>query len=346
MQNNTKLLLELVKIPAPSGNEQLMKEYLIQYGRTNLKQTEVVINSGEVYFVKKSNNSKAKNVLFDAHIDNVSLRVMTITHDGFLICRSFGLNNDDIFGKPVQILTKNGIISGVITINPPHLNIENSHLLVDIFVSNKVEARKKVEIGDSVYFEPYARIINGYLNGTNLDNHIGVYALLQVAKKIDNLSLEHNIIFHFSSREETGGLKYISMMDNGDKLIGIQNKIDLIFVIDADLANDSYNLQRDDIPETGLMKGPIITRNINDDPFIYKFLMNIIGDIPYQLTMSDGDDSGNNLTDYSKLHALGQSIGIPLRYMHSSIETCHIKDINWTIDLLYVIITNLQKFNF
>ena len=29
--------------------------------------------------------------------------------------------------------------------------------------------------------------------------------------------------------------------------------------------------------------------------------MSIIGKIPYQLVMSDGDDSGNNLNDYSKL---------------------------------------------
>jgi putative aminopeptidase FrvX len=345
MKSNTELL-EIVKIPAPSGNEQLMKDYLIEYGRKKLKQTTVYINSGEVYFLKKSKNPQARSVLFDAHIDNVSLRIMTITHDGFLICRSFGLNNSDIYGKPVKIMTKNGIIDGVISINPPHLNIENSNLLVDIFVSNKAEAKQKVEIGDSVFFEPRVQIINGFVNGTNLDNHVGVYTLLQVAQKIDSLVLPHNIIFHFSSREETGGLKYISMINERDDFLGITNKIDLIFVIDTDLANDSYNLQRDDIPETRLQKGPIISRNINDDPFIYKYLMNIIGKIPYQLVMSDGDDSGNNLTDYSKLHALGQSIGIPLRYMHSSIETCHIKDIDWTVSLLFAIITNLQQFNF
>jgi putative aminopeptidase FrvX len=78
MKSNTELL-EIVQIPAPSGNEQLMKDYITDYGRKKLKQTTVYINSGEVYFLKKSKNPQARSVLFDAHIDNVSLRIMTIT---------------------------------------------------------------------------------------------------------------------------------------------------------------------------------------------------------------------------------------------------------------------------
>ena len=124
----------------------------------------------------------------------------------------------------------------------------------------------------------------------------------------------------------------------------LPNKIDLIFVVDADLANDVYNLKIDDIPETRLDGGPIITRNIIDDPAVYEFIMNIIGTkIPYQIVMSDGD-GGNNLLEYGKLTLLGQSIGIPLRYMHSSVETCSLDDIRWTIKLLYKIVTSLHLF--
>jgi putative aminopeptidase FrvX len=100
-------------------------------------------------------------------------------------------------------------------------------------------------------------------------------------------------------------------------------------------------LRSDDIPETALRKGPIITRNISDDNDVYNFLMQIIGDMPHQITMSDGD-GGNNLLDYNKLNAVGQSIGIPLRYMHSSVETCHLDDILLTIQLLVRIVKNLH----
>ena len=343
MTINKKLLLEVIQVPSPSGFEYLMKEYLLKYGKQFLKDTDVFIDNGEVYFFKKSDNKDAKSVLFDAHIDHVSMRIMNITDDGFLICRSFGVNDADLFGKEVKVLTKNGLISGLITINPPHLNIKNNQLLVDIFAKNKEEATKLVEIGDAIFYKPYAKIINNFLTGTSLDNHIGLFCLLSLATLVDKIeNIKFNIIFHFSSREETGNLKYISMMSNNKNFSG---NIDLIFVVDADLANDVYNLKRDDLPQSALGKGPIISRNIRDDFEVYKYVMSIIGDIPYQLVMSDGD-GGNNLLQYGKLNVYGQSIGIPLRYMHSSVETCNLDDLNWTIQLLYTIVSNLEKFNF
>lgn len=334
-----KLLEEIIKIPAPSGHEYNMKNYLVGFAKKKLEKTKAFMNGGEVYFLKKAdrNSSHAKNVLFDAHIDHVSLRVMTITSDGFLICRSFGINDEDTYGKNVNILTKNGIVKGVIAINPPHLNVKNRQIVVDIFVSDKQEAQSRVQIGDSAFFESNMQIINNFVSGTALDNHVGVFTLVSLALLIDKMELDHNIFFHFSSREETGGLKYIAQTQ---MVPDIPNKIDLIFVVDTDLANDSYLLRSDDIPETALRKGPIITRNISDDASVFDFLMKIMGNLSHQITMSDGD-GGNNLLEYNKLNAIGQSIGIPLRYMHSSIETCHLDDIILTIELLLRIVKNL-----
>jgi len=343
MPIDTKLLLDVVKVPAPSGFEYIIKEYLLNYGRIHLKNTDVIMDSGEVYFLKKSQNKNAKTVLFDAHIDHVSLRIMNITDDGFLICRGFGVNNADLYGKEVKILTKNGFISGLIVINPPHLDIKNTQLLVDIFAKNKEEASKLVDIGDAIFYKPYCKIINNFLTGTSLDNHIGVFCLLSLALLVDKIqSIKYNIIFHFSSREETGNLKYMTMISEDKHL---SKNIELIFVVDADLANDVYNLKRDDLPKSALGKGPIISRNIRDDYEVYQYIMSIIGDIPYQLVMSDGD-GGNNLLEYGKLNVYGQSIGIPLRYMHSSVETCYLDDLDWTIQLLYNIVINLDKFKF
>jgi putative aminopeptidase FrvX len=229
---DTQLLKEIISVPSPSGHEMHIKKYLIDYAKKNLKKTEAFVNGGEVYFLKKADkkSSNAKNILFDAHIDHVSLRIMTITNDGFLICRSFGINDEDSFGKPVNILTKNGLVKGVIAINPPHLNKKNKQIIVDIFVSSKKEAEKKVNIGDSIFFEPNVQIINNFVNGTALDNHVGVFTLVSLAKMIDKMPLDFNIFFHFSSREEVGGLKYIAL---SELVKDIPNKIDLIFVVAA-----------------------------------------------------------------------------------------------------------------
>ena len=59
--------------------------------------------------------------------------------------------------------------------------------------------------------------------------------------------------------------------------------------------------------------------------------------------MSDGN-GGNNLAYYGKLNSVGQSIGIPLRYMHSAVELVQFDDINTTITLLLEVIKKLDTF--
>jgi putative aminopeptidase FrvX len=94
-----------------------------------------------------------------------------------------------------------------------------------------------------------------------------------------------------------------------------------------------------------LGKGTIITRNFVDNNDIFVFLKQVANEnkINYQITMSDGN-GGNNLMFYSKLNVIGQSIGIPLRYMHSSVEVVCFDDINTTILLLLSAINNLNRF--
>jgi putative aminopeptidase FrvX len=82
-----------------------------------------------------------------------------------------------------------------------------------------------------------------------------------------------------------------------------------------------------------------------DDNDVFHFISTIANEnsISYQITMSDGN-GGNNLAYYGKLNSVGQSIGIPLRYMHSAVELVRLDDIDNTIDLLYKSIINLDRF--
>jgi endoglucanase len=116
----------------------------------------------------------------------------------------------------------------------------------------------------------------------------------------------------------------------------------LVFVVDTDVATDLPNINHGDFPLTRLNSGPILTRNLMDDHEIFRFVADVAEDkqIDYQVTMSDGN-GGNNLSYYGKLSSLGQSIGIPLRYMHSSVELVHLDDVDKTIRLLIEIINGL-----
>jgi endoglucanase len=335
------LLIGITSQTSPSGYEKSLKELLFNHFKNTCKNVQVAYDSGELYTFRLSKNPNAKTILFDAHIDQVSCRVFSITSDGFLLCKAFGTNNQDILGKRCIVLTKNGNIPGIITIIPPHLNIRDDSIIVDIFAENGKEAKKMVEVGDSIVFDRKPEIIREkYLVGTGLDNHVGIYTVAKLFLEIDKMAdLDYNLIAHYSSREEVGGLRYINMLDD---VPNIPKRIDLVFVVDTDVATDLPNINHGDFPLTRLNSGPILTRNLMDDHEIFRFVADVAEDkqIDYQVTMSDGN-GGNNLSYYGKLSSLGQSIGIPLRYMHSSVELVHLDDVDKTIRLLIEIVNGL-----
>jgi putative aminopeptidase FrvX len=342
------LLIDVANLISPSGYETQFMNFVDVFCRKNCHNLKVVHNNGSLFIVYMVDPS-TKTILFDAHIDQVSCRIFKITDDGFLYVRCFGTNPNDLVGKHVKVLTSSGdIIPGIITINPPHLDIhqdENDSIIIDIFMNSYKQASKYVSIGDAIIYDSPAKIVNtNYLVGAGLDNHVGAYCLLETAKYLSNnakkLNLKYNVVFHLSRREESSGLKFIDMLQNKPDC---PKSIDVVIVVDTDIATDIPSIDSSKFPLVELSKGPILTRNIIDDDKVYRYICSIAGKIPYQVSMSEGD-GGNNLADYAKLMIYGQFVGIPLRYMHSSVETCFLPDIAKTIDLLIAIYSNLGSF--
>ena len=128
-----ELLLDITNIPSPSGYEDELIHFIKKYTKHNFKNVKSMIDSGELYLVRETTLQNSRTILYDAHIDQVSCRILKITDDGFIIARCFGFNEKDIMGKNVRIINENGIIEGVITIVPPHLKIKNNTIYIDIF---------------------------------------------------------------------------------------------------------------------------------------------------------------------------------------------------------------------
>ena len=342
------LLLNITNKLSPSGYEKELTQFVKKHIDENCKNVKAVFDSNELYAYRLSKKPKTKTILFDAHIDQVSCRIFNITDDGFLLCKSFGINNIDILGSKCIIMTKSGKIPGIITILPPHLDLMDNNIIVDIFVGSKEEALTLVEKGDSVVFDSEVKIIksnsgNKFITGGGLDNHIGVYVLTKLFMAIDSFDeIDYNFIAHFSAREEVGGLRYINMLYD---ITEIPKKVDIILVIDTDVATDLPNIDKYEFADSKLGSGTILSRNMVDDHDVYNFISDIAikNKLKYQVTMSDGN-GGNNLAYYGKLNSVGQSIGIPLRYMHSAVELVQFDDINTTITLLLEVIKKLDTF--
>ena len=83
--------------------------------------------------------------------------------------------------------------------------------------------------------------------------------------------------------------------------------------------------------------GPIISRGM-DSTGLFKIFKEISknNNIPSQISFPMG--GGTNLRYFSRYNTLTQQIGIPIRNIHSPVETCNLNDLNNTIELIKLFI--------
>jgi len=263
------------------------------------------------------------------------LRVIRVTKDGYVVTSPVGFEQSVLDGNSVIHLSS-GMKGSVVTL-PPHLKIKSKdtkEVYIDFGMNGK-ELMNIIYPGDIVIFSVDYYIMNkNNIVGPGLDNKVGVYILIELLRYFDKNpdKLKYNIIFHFSSREETGMSSFVHL----------PNKIDYIIVIDTDFATDNPFISPDLIGNLLSNKGPIITRNFEDDVCLGNKLIKIAkkNKIPIQFSYSS-DYGGTNATQFSLLFdSYTQYVGVPLKNMHAPAEIVSKKDIENTFKLLKAYLTD------
>jgi endoglucanase len=313
MKLNYGILKDITAINSPSGNEQAMVKYLKKLAPKNFKFKTTKKNS--CYYEARPHEG-ANAVFIDAHIDTVHLKIISITKDKYVVALPVGFEGDIADGL-VLVHMETGLRGAVVTL-PPHLNLvrrTSSEVFIDFGLS-KGELSELFEIGDYILFENnYSKIGKEGIIGRGLDDKCGVFVLISLLQYFDKANnykkLKHNLILHFSSREETG----LGSFAHVRKL-----KINEIITLDTIYSTDT-ELIPDYITSSiyyGL--GPLITRNADDDLCLGNKLIDIAvkKKLKYQIGYSGSDNGGSNNAWYSKnIDANSQNLGIPLKHMHS-----------------------------
>ena len=321
------ILKELSTIPNPSNNEYQIVNYIETFSSG--------LNNFKFYKTKKqsciftSNTSYTKNILIDAHIDSVHLRVRRVRSDNYVVATPVGFDAGLLDGNTV-IHLETGSVGTIVTM-PPHLKLakkeSKKELYIDFAMSNN---ELGILPGDILIFNPDFKIMNKKsILSNGLDNKASVFILLNLLefynKHIDKL--KYNLTINFSSREEIGYGSFASV---------IRNDIDEIVVLDTEVATDNSLISKDIIGNITLGKGPVVTRNHDDDPELSKKFINMAKKykIPYQVAYSSGFGDSNNSFYTQFFDSYAQFIGVPLRNMHSPTEVVSIDDLKYTLELL------------
>ena len=186
------LLQKLLTAPGPPGHESLPARVWREAAEGFADEVTTDTLGTTVARVNGAGDHPLMAVV--GHIDEIALLVSHVSDKGFLhVVQSGGWDAQVLVGQRVEILTRDGVVPGVVGRKPPHLTdaeerkkaVELKDLHVDIGAKDGDEARSMVSPGDPVVIaaEPL-ELPNGRVASRALDNRLGVFVAIEVARRV------------------------------------------------------------------------------------------------------------------------------------------------------------------
>ena len=343
-KNSESFLEKYLNNCSPTGFESegqklwldYIKPYIDEYFVDTYGSVVGVINPKEKY-----------KVVIEAHADEISWFVHYITKEGFIyLVRNGGSDHQIAPSKRVNIHTKKGMVKAVFgwpAIHTRKGGTEKAPKLENIFLDCGCDSKEEVKklgihVGCVITYEDEFMILNkNFYVGRALDNRIGGFMIAEVARllKENKVKLPFGLYITNSVQEEVGlrGAQMITESINPD------------VAIITDVCHDTNTPMIDKIKEgdTKCGDGPVLTYG----PAVQNNLLNLIinsaekNKIPFQrnaASRSTGTDT--DAFAYSTGGVASALISLPLRYMHTTVESAAKEDVENVIRLIY---ESLQK---
>ncbi|RPJ33809.1 MAG: M42 family peptidase [Verrucomicrobiaceae bacterium] len=290
-------------------------------------------------------------IMLEAHADEIGYMIKHIDEKGFIrLDRVGGSDAATARGRRLTILGDNGPVPGIIGNTAIHLRRDESghekapavhDLWVDVGASSPAEVAKLgLRVGHpAVYQDGPMELANKRIVGRALDNRIGGYIIAQVMKRIATGKKKpaFTLLCLNAIQEEIGG--------HGAKMATYRLRPDLCVCLDVTHATDTPGIDAAKFGSVKLGGGPSLTHGTANHPLLVKRLIQTAseGKIPIQHESS----SRFSGTDTDKIFHSRQGIpsalvSLPLRCMHSVVETAHLDDIAHTIELLTAFVLSLR----
>jgi putative aminopeptidase FrvX len=341
-----ELLHRLLTAPGPPGHEsqpaRVWREAAEQFAdevRTDRLGTTVARVNGR-------GDSPLMAVV--GHIDEIALLVSHVSDKGYLhVVQSGGWDAQVLVGQRVQVLTRGGVVPGVVGRKPPHLTeaeerkkaVELKKLFVDIGTKDADEARSMVSPGDQVLIaaEPLD-LPNGRVASRALDNRLGVFVAIEVARRVKEAGGGAGPIAGVAAVQEEIGA-------HGARVMAYGLEPDLAVVVDVTHATDAPGVDPGELGDHGLGSGPVITRGA----IVNRALNDLLDEVAAaeRIECSTEAAGRHTGTDADTVHLSRTGVptavvSIPLRYMHSPVETVELADVEATIKLLTALALRLE----
>lgn len=287
---------------------------------------------GSVIAVKRSKAENPKKIMIEAHCDEIGLMVQDIDDRGFISFVNIGGVDPRVLPAAEVIVHGRTDLPGVIGAKPPHLmqagEQDKAAKLKDMAVDVgmcEAEVRKFISVGDSITLaQSVGRMAGGRFSGKTLDDRAGVAALLAAMRSLEK-DPGVDVYAVIAVQEEVGcrGAKTAAYDILPDAAIAV----DVCHGITPDNAENAFEIGSGTVISVGPNLHPKISERLTELARQYE--------IPYSVDV----DGGNTGTDAWAIQVARTGIAtgllsIPLRYMHTAVETMDIQDMQATADLI------------
>ena len=268
------------------------------------------------------------------HIDEIGLIVTHIDDKGFLWFAGVGGWDPQILvGQRITVATRDGDVPGVVGRKPIHLLRDEDRkkvpelrdLHIDIGARDGDAARGLVRVGDvAVIAAEPVELPNDRLVSRSLDNRLGCFVALEAARLVSEAGGAPGDVVAVAAAQEETTL-------GGARTTAYGLRPDVAVVVDVTHATDVPGVEEREHGAHHLGSGPVIGRGATLHPKVFE-LLHEAGEaegIAFTVEAS-GRSTGTDADaiNYTRAGVPCGLVSLPLRYMHSPVETVELADVH------------------
>jgi putative aminopeptidase FrvX len=325
------VLRDLLSAPGPSGYEQAPAA--VWRAAAGAFAAEVWADRLGSCLARVPGNAGGLTVAIMGHIDEIGLLVTHVDEGGFVYVRAIGSWDPQVLvSQRVVLLTQAGPLAGVVGKKPIHLSreepdrgpLELKDLHVDVGARDREEAAALVEVGDVAVIAGEPLLLrNDRLAARGLDNRLGAYVALEAARLVAAAGgAAGDVLAAATAQEEIG--------HHGARSVAHELAPDVAIVVDVGHETSAPDIDVRKLGAHAFGSGPAISRSSTLHPALFRLLRDAAreAEIPFTVYASGTP----TLTDADDVHNVRGGIptavvNLPIRYMHTSVETVALDDV-------------------
>lgn len=283
-------------------------------------------------------------LVLDAHMDEVGFMVHHIDKHGFLRLTPMGGMDPRVYYAQRVLVHGKKKLPGVVASIPPHISKNGNNkevpevedCVVDLGLSAK-KVSNNVKIGDlASFYYPFEETEDSFISKA-IDDRVGLFVILEAIKKTRKINCD---LYITATVQEEVGLR-------GARIITPVYEPDFVVALEGTVSMNIPGVP-DDKTLAKTLEGPEIRLSdrflVADRKFSF-FITDLAhkNKIPHQITVKKAGSTNATAMQVTGKGSRAAVISVPTRYLHSPSCLAYKEDIEYTIELVSILISRINQ---